>query len=173
MTKIVYEEDGFTLEQKDKGKEFKTFINFDFVSNKTGYYKNTNHQNIIMVMIFSFVLVLELINFRFRPTILFYSAVIIYFTYEFIKNFSRYKTLSLTNSKDIYFKKNEYHYIDEILEKRNQFFHKKYFVNIDKYNKKDRIYTINWLYKEGVINKEDVEKLKDFRFDEAKNEFTY
>jgi hypothetical protein len=171
MTNIEFEDNGFTLEQKFKGKEFKTFIYFDSVSNKTGYYNNTNYYNIIFSIMFGIILFFEIFNHGFSIISLFYIVLIAYFIYDFIKTFQKYKTLSLKNSKEIYFNKKEYKYIDEILDKRNKYFFETYFENIGIYNDKDKIETINWLYKEEVVNKFEILKIKDIKYDEEKNEF--
>jgi predicted membrane protein len=171
MTVIVYEENGFSLEQKYRGKNFKTFIYFDSVSSKIGYYNSKNYQNVIFIIIFGIMLFFEIFNHGFRITTFFYAAIIVYFIYDFIKNLQKFKTLSLNNSKDMYFTKNEYKYIDEILDKRNKYFYEKYFKNIETYNDKDKIETINWLFKERAVNKFQILKIDGIRYNEKNDEF--
>jgi predicted membrane protein len=130
MTNITFESDGFTLEQKFSGKEFKTFIHFDNVTNKIGYYKNTNYYYIALAVIFGVLLFIEILKNGFRILSLFYGTILLYYLYEFIVCFQKYKTLSLNNSKDIYFKKDECKYIDEILNNRNKYYYETYFNNI-------------------------------------------
>jgi hypothetical protein len=173
MTMIDYENNGFTLEQKFGGKSYKTFVYFDNVSNKIGYYKNINYYSIIFAIAFGTILFLDIINKNFKMTLLFYTVVVIYFLYDIFKNMKKYKTLSLTNSKDIYFEKKEYKYVDEIINKRNKYFIERYFKNIETYNNEDKIYTINWLYKEEVINKFEVLKLNGIKYNEENNEFYF
>jgi hypothetical protein len=171
MTTIEFEDNGFTLEQKFKGKEFRTFIYFDSVSNKIGYHNNTSYYDIIFSVMFGIILFFEIFNHGFRIISLFYIALVVYFIYDFIKTPQRYKTLSLKNSKEIYFNKKEYKYIDEILEKRNKYLFETYFENIGTYNDKDKIETINWLFKEEVINKFQALKIEGIKYDEKNDKF--
>jgi predicted membrane protein len=171
MTNITFEENGFTLEQKFRSKNFKTFICFDNVSNKTGYYNSKNYYNFVFVIMFLIILFFEILNHGFRIISSFYAVIIVYFLYDFIKNLQKFKTLSLTNSKDIYFTKDEYKYIDEILDKRNIYFYEKYFNKIDTYNDEDKIQTINWLYKEDVVNKFEILKIDGIKYNEENDKF--
>ena len=171
MTKIEFENNGFTLEQKFHGKEFKTFIFFDNVTNKIGYYKSINYPYIILAVMFGIIEFIEITNYRLRILSLIYFPVLLYFLFEFFYNLQKYKTLSLDNSKEIYFKKNEYKFIDEILNNRNKFFYKTYFNNIETYNEKDKINTLNWLYKENVVNKFEILKINGIKYNENKDEF--
>jgi hypothetical protein len=171
MTNINFEDNGFTLEQKFKGKGFKTFIYFDNVSNKIGYYNNTSYYDIIFSIMFGIILFFEIFNHGFRIISLFYFVIMAYFIFDFIKSLQRYKTLSLKNSKEIYFNKKEYKYIDEILGKRNKYFFETYFENIGTYNDKDKIETINWLFREEVVSKFEILKIKDIKYDDKKDEF--
>jgi predicted membrane protein len=86
MTNITFEENGFTLEQKFRGKNFKTFIYFDSVSNKTGYYNSKKYYNIVFIIMFLIILFFEIFNHGFRIISLFYAVIIAYFLYDFIKN---------------------------------------------------------------------------------------
>lgn len=120
---------------------------------------------------FGIILFFEIFNHGFRIISLFYIALVVYFIYDFIKKPQRYKTLSLKNSKEIYFNKKEYKYIDEILEKRNKYLFETYFENIGTYNDKDKIETINWLFKEEVINKFQALKIEGIKYDEKNDKF--
>ena len=171
MTKIDFEENGFSLEQNLNGQKFKTFIYFDNVTNKIGYYSNISYFNIVLIIMFGILLFLEIFNHGFRIISAIYTIVIIYFIYDFIKNFQKYKTLSLNNSKDIYLRKYEYKYINEILEKRNDYFYKKYYEKIETYNDEDKIQTINWLYKEEVINKFQILKINNIKYNETEDKY--
>jgi len=171
MTNIKFGNNGFTLEQKFRGKEFKTFIYFDNVTNKIGYYKNTNYLYLILIVLFGIIEFYEISNYGLRILQLFYGSVLIWSLFEFIIGFQRYKTLSLNNSKEIYFKKNEHKYINEILNNRNKNFYEKYFENIETYDEKSKIETLNWLYKENVVNKFEILKIKEIKYNEEKDEF--
>jgi hypothetical protein len=172
MTKINFEDNGFTLEQKLNGKNSKTFIYFDYVSNKTGYHYNSiNYFNILFIIMFGLFLFIDIKNNNIGILFLFYIVGIIFFVYDIIKNAQKYKTLSLTNSRDIYFPKKESKYIDEIINKRNKYFREKYFLNIETYSENEKIETINWLYNEKVINKLEIQEIKNIMYNEAKDEF--
>ena len=73
--------------------------------------------------------------------------------------------------KDIFFVRKEYKFIDEIIERRNKYFMENYFMNIETYNEKDKIETINWLYKEKTINKFEILKIHGIKYNEEKDEF--
>jgi hypothetical protein len=171
MTKIDFENNGFTLEQKFNGRNSKTFIYFDNVSSRIGYYYNSkNYFNIIFVIMFG-LLLFDMRNNNFGIAYLFCIFGIIYFVYDFIKNSIKYKTLSLTNSRDIYFLKKEYKYIDEIINKRNKYFMEEYFINIETYSDDEKIKTINWLYKEKVVNKFQILKMNYIKYNEENDKF--
>lgn len=170
MTKIEFENNGFTLEQKFNGKEFKSFIFFDNVTNKIGYYKYINYPYIILAVMFGIMEFIEITSYGLRILSLIYGAVLLYFIFGFINSFQRYKTLSLNNSNEIYLKKNEYKFIDEILNNRNKYFYETYFSNIETYNDKNKISTLNWLYKENVVNKFEILKINGIKYNEEKDE---
>jgi hypothetical protein len=172
MTSIVFEDNGFTLEQRQQGKKFKTFIYFDNVSNKIGYFNSISYSSLAFIIIYGIVVIISFIYKSYNIfSIVFLVGGVIYFIIDFLINLRRYKTLSLTNSKDIYFKKHEYKYINDILEKRNEYFYKNYFQNIGNYNDKVKIDTLNWLYKEEVVTESEILKLDYVKYNEEKNEF--
>jgi len=120
---------------------------------------------------FGLIEFIEITNYGHRILSLIYGVVLLYFLFEFIYNLQRCKTLSLNNYKEIYFKKDEHKFIDKILNNRNKYFYEIYFNNIDTYNDKDKIRTLNWLYKENVVKKFEILKINGIKYDEDKDEF--
>jgi hypothetical protein len=171
MVNIIFEDNGFTLEQKFKGKKFKTFIYFDNVSKKIGYYNSIGYSSLVLVIIFGIMIIMNIYNKVFNVTSIILMAGVIYFFVDFLLNLQKYKTLSLTNSSDLYFKKIEYKYIEEILHKRDKYFYNYYFQYIDNFNDKFKENTLNWLYKEEVVTKSEILKIDYINYNEERNEF--
>jgi hypothetical protein len=171
MTSIIYEKNGFVLEQKFRSKKFKSFIYFDNVTNKTGFSKNTNWWSFTMGVIFLLLFSLSYYRTGISIILLIYLPGSVYLLYDFIMGKTNYKTLILRNSQEIYFSENEWHYIDEILIKRNEYCRETYFKDIDSYNDQDKITTVNWLYKQEVVKKFEILKVLNISFDEDKDEF--
>ena|GEM_PF-6788739 len=171
MTKVTFEKDGFYLEQNLKGKDHKTYVSFDYVTNKKGYYKTNDHSKIFLIIIFILIFITDLFIRGFGISSSIVLAAVSYFFYEYIKSFSTYETLALKVGKEIYFPKKDCHYIDTILEKRNVYLYNRYYPFLNEYDEKDRIQTINFLVSEEVITKDQILKEFDVKFDEETNEF--
>ena len=168
---IEYEQDGFFLEQKFKEKSFKSFISFDYTTSKIGYSNNTGYSYIILITLFAVLLIFYFSNNIFTISTMAIIGVVIYYTYECVTSFKRYKTLNIKYFGEIFFDKNEYKLIDEILEKRNKYFYDKYFMKVNTYSDDDKTDTLNWLYKEEVVNKFEILKIYGVNYNEETDKF--
>jgi len=173
MTKIDFTEDGFYIEQKRYKWSRKTFIEFDNVTGKIGYQRTSS----IFTLICGLFLIIYSITFLIKGLSivnpLIFGVLSIYLIYDSVRSSTSYDILIINKDSNLYFKKNENDIINEIIKKRNVYYYNTYYMSIDSYDLKTKNYTVNWLYKEKVVSKEEIIKTGKFDYNLDEDKFNF
>ena len=143
MTKIIYEKNGINIEQKYNKWSQKRFVDFDDINIQVGYKKTQDYVSLLFGV---FIIVLGIAMYISSHKIINLCAFLIiggYSLYNSLSNFSNFIILSISRHNDLYFSQKDKSYIDEIINKRNEYYLKRYYQNINDYDNQNKINIIN------------------------------